>query len=312
MAQNPTRAHKKRLASAKPRQADAKGTVKGDKAKGQSLDPLRQAEIRSARRKKLTAIGVGIFAVLMALSMMLPSLSTIFMRNEANTSTQSDSSDTSSQTSDSTESSDSSTNSSDTGVSAVDTKYQALVDTLTQKLSANANDLATLLNLGNNYMNWAYAASAYATDDSGTSHVNELYAQAIDYYNKYLALNDSDAVKVNIALCTFYSGDSSGATDQLLKLTESSPNYGPAWANLGLTYEAQGDSDKARAAYAKAEEMDPQDEYGAKSYAEQRIAAMDAAASSSSSSSSATATGTGSNPTSGLSEDLATKSGTTL
>ena len=50
---------------------------------------------------------------------------------------------------------------------------------------------------------------------------------------------------------------------------------GPTWACSTRT---QGLTDEARAAYEKAAELDPSDEYGAYSYAQQRISALDEAA----------------------------------
>ena len=75
-------------------------------------------------------------------------------------------------------------------------------------------------------------------------------------------------------MCLLYSGDADAALAALQKLTEEAPDYGPAWANIGLIREYQGDQDEAKEAYQKAIEADPNDEYGAKSYANRRLAAM--------------------------------------
>ena len=101
-------------------------------------------------------------------------------------------------------------------------------------------------------------------------------------------------------------------------LTASAPDYGPAWANLGMLYEASGDNDSAKAAYAKAQQTDPDDEYGAKSYATQRLQSMESAQNSSSSADGSSADGststTGSSQTGaqGLSDTLGNLSGTGL
>lgn len=115
----------------------------------------------------------------------------------------------------------------------------------------------------------------FGSTDADTSHANELLSTAVKYYDEYLAIKDSDAVRVDKALCAYYQEDGTSALQQLKELTESSPDYGPAWANLGLVYEASGDDDSAKAAYAKAQETDPNDEYGAKTYATQRLASME-------------------------------------
>lgn len=273
----------------------AKGTARRDGGK------------KPGKRGKGTQIAIVVFGIVMALSMMLPSLSAIFAGSSSSSSQSSQKADSAS-TTDSSDSSSSTTSS----MASVDAKYSSTVSELEAKLKEKPKSLATLLNLGNDYMAWAYSASTYATDDTSKQHVNDLYQKAMGYYDQYLALNDSSAVRVNRALCQYYSGDVDGAKSALLELTQSDSTYGPAWANLGLMYESSGDTANAKSAYQKAEEADANDEYGAKSFAEQRlsvIASQEAEASDSSSSSTTTTSGS---TTQGLSETLANSSGTNL
>lgn len=272
----------------------AKGTARRDGGK------------KLGKRGKGTQIAIVVFGIVMALSMMLPSLSAIFAGSSSSSSQSSQKADSAS-TTDSSDSSSSTTSS----MASVDAKYSSTVSELEAKLKEKPKSLATLLNLGNDYMAWAYSASTYATDDTSKQHVNDLFQKAMGYYDQYLALNDSSAVRVNRALCQYYSGDVDGAKSALLELTQSDSTYGPAWANLGLMYESSGDTANAKSAYQKAEEADANDEYGAKSFAEQRlsvIASQEAEASDSSSSSTTTSGST----TQGLSETLANSSGTNL
>ena len=116
-------------------------------------------------------------------------------------------------------------------------------------------------------------------------------------------------MRVDRALCQYYSGDADAAKTALEELTQgSAADYGPAWANLGLLYESSRDADAARSAYGKAAETDPDDEYGAKSFAETRLAALNVAQNSASSTSSTSA----GPAAAGLSDALANASGTTL
>lgn len=230
---------------------------------------------QQSKKKSTSNIGpagkalIVVFAVLMALSLMLPSLSSIF-------SSSSSSSSSSEQTTDADSSSDSDSDSSETDyVAKADEKYGAQVATLEEKYASDPVNLATLLNLGKDYMTWGAYVRYFGSTDSDTSHANELLSTAVKYYDEYLAIKDSAAVRVDKALCAYYQEDGTSALEQLKALTESSPDYGPAWANLGLVYEASGDDDAAKAAYAKAQETDPDDEYGAKTYATQRLASME-------------------------------------
>ncbi|MCI1998075.1 MAG: hypothetical protein LKJ49_05500 [Olsenella sp.] len=290
----------KRLARAK--------VASGSNDKGASDKAAKGTARRDGGKKpgKGTQIAIVVFGIVMALSMMLPSLSAIFAGSSSSSSQSSQKADSAS-TTDSSDSSSSTTSS----MASVDAKYSSTVSELEAKLKEKPKSLATLLNLGNDYMAWAYSASTYATDDTSKQHVNDLFQKAMGYYDQYLALNDSSAVRVNRALCQYYSGDVDGAKSALLELTQSDSTYGPAWANLGLMYESSGDTANAKSAYQKAEEADANDEYGAKSFAEQRlsvIASQEAEASDSSSSSTTTSGST----TQGLSETLANSSGTNL
>ena len=215
---------------------------------------------------------IVLFAVLMALSLMLPSLSSIF----SSSSSSSTSSEQTTSSDDPSSSDDSSSESSETDyVAKADEKYGAQVTALEEKYASDPVNLATLLNLGKNYMTWGTYVRYFGSTDADTSHANELLSNAVKYYDEYLAIKDSAAVRVDKALCAYYQEDGTSALQQLKELTESAPDYGPAWANLGLLYEASGDGESAKAAYAKAQETDPNDEYGAKSYATQRLASLE-------------------------------------
>lgn len=292
-------------------------------AKAKRAKGTAEARAKSAKPKDGMSLGakvaLTVFAVLMALSMMLPSIAAIVSSGSASDSS-SDSSQSQASSSDSQDSSsgDDSTSSSSDAVAQADEKYQPLVDALETKLSSDSQNLATLLNLGKDYMAWGVTVRYSGSTDASTSHANELLEKAISYYDQYLALKDSGAVRVDRALCQYYEEETSEATAALEQLTQDMPDYGPAWANLGMLYESAGNSDQAREAYQKAQEADADDEYGAKTYATQRISAMDSAASSSAGttdSTSATTSGsstTGSTGVKGLSDTLANLSGTSL
>ncbi len=263
---------------------------------------------------KASNLGIGakivivLFAALMAFSLMLPSLSALFGSSSSSTST--DSSTTESTTDDSDSSDDSEEKSQ---VEQTDDKYSAIVSTLEEKYASDSTNLATLLNLGKDYMTWGAYVRYYGSTDAETTHANELLDKAVKYYDEYLAQRDSSAVRVDKALCAYYQEDTTSALEQLKALSESAPDYGPAWANLGLLYEATGDTDSAKEAYAKAEEADPNDEYGAKTYAEQRLSSIESSESSDdetdTTSSSDSGTTTSSSSSQGLSDTLNELSG---
>jgi Tfp pilus assembly protein PilF len=257
--------------SGKSKRASAASRTSGDGSSFADRKAKASAKQQKTDRKKLfTTVGIIIFAVVMALSMMLPSLAPIFASQNA--SSQQAAEEQSTSTSDES-SSDTSTESSteQSATSQLDANYTKTITPLEKKLEGDPQNLAALLNLGNEYMNWGYSASYSGSD---AEHSKELLTKAMGYYDRYLALNDSPAVKVNRALCQLYSGDTAGAQAALEQLTQTNADYGPAWANLGLTYEMAANQDAAKAAYEKAQEVDANDEYGAKSFADRRLVQM--------------------------------------
>lgn len=264
---------RKRLARAK--------VVKGGKD-GKKRSVFKPTIVdRMGGKKRTKEIAVAVFAVIIGVSMMLPSLAYIFTGHGpsgqgSNSSQSSDSTNSSESAGDDGGSTDSgNTDSSNEGakndIASIDDRYQKTISSLEDKLASATDDtskLPTLLGLGDDYLQWALAASRQASDDAGKAHVSELYGKAIDYYRQYLAINDSGAVKVKISQCQLYSGDTDAAVQTLEALTQASPDYGPAWVYLGVTYAQKGDNTKAINALKRAEAADPNDEYGAKTLAQ--------------------------------------------
>lgn len=326
------------MADKKDKKQDNQGTqVMGAGKRAASMSVKKKGDDASANKGKAAkksntangGLGLGakivivFFAVLMALSLMLPSLSAVFSAmnsSDASTEQTNDATtDDSASTDDSTDAEDSTTDSADTDsdstetdfVAQIDETYTEATDELLAKYDTDPTNLATLLNLGKNYMTWGVYVRSYGSTDADTSHAYDLLENAVKYYDEYLEQRESSAVRCDRALCYYYKDEGNEALSQLKSLTESDPEYGPAWANLGMLYEASGDEDSAREAYAKAEETDPNDEYGAKSYAEQRVSALDSADSDDSSSTTSTDSSS-STSDQGLSETLGSLSGTSL
>jgi tetratricopeptide (TPR) repeat protein len=282
-----------RATAARPEDKKGKRRSKAKATKAKTTKGGKSPLDKQESKSRLMKIAVIVFAVIMALSMMLPSLASIFTSDSA--------SDAASQA-DSTGSDAAATTTQTTSVATIDAAYSSEVEDLKARLEEDENDLAALLNLGNDYLQWAYTASMFASTDEETAHVDELYDLSIEYYDRYLALNDSNAAAVDRALALYYKGDVDGAIAYLEERSQGAgAEYGPVWANLGMMYESQGDTDAAESAYNKAMETDPDDEYGAYTYASERLASLNGTSTSSSMSSSGS-----------LSDTLSSASGTSL
>lgn len=170
----------------------------------------------------------------------------------------------------------------------VDNQFAPQAETLEKRLEADPENYELLKQLGSLYLSWGYYSSMFAQVDAERVTVNQRLEQAVSYIDRALAIEDSPELRVDRGVAKYYEGDSTAAINTLEEAVELYPDYGPAWANLGLFYESRGRTDEAIVAYEQAIKADPDDENGAKSFAEGRISSINA-----SSSSSTTGTGSG-------------------
>lgn len=157
----------------------------------------------------------------------------------------------------------------------VDALYGAATERLEAQYDADASNPSALLDLANGYFDWGAAAMHYRGTDEADAHVRDLFQRAIELYDRYLAEHPgSKSVEVDRAISVFYGGDAEGAIAALEAFTAEDGTFGPAWANLGMFYEAEGRIEDAAAAYGRAVEADPDDTYHVKTYAQQRLDAL--------------------------------------
>ena len=225
---------------------------------------------------KGTKIVIGIFAVIMALSMMLPSLAPIFAGDSDSAEQTDDTQQTDANSQTETDTKDDATANvpdNDTLKNLAEQNADE-VKKFVKRLEEDPNNLAALLNLGQTYMDWGYSAQYSSTTDEEKAYSNDLLTKAVEYFDRYLALADSDAVQVQKLSAQYYLGNTEESVNAMKQITEQKPDYPLAWAHLGLFYEWQYDFTNATDAYKKAAAADPNDEYGVKSFAEEHIASI--------------------------------------
>ena len=203
-----------------------------------------------------------IFAVILVLSLCLPFFSSCSFGGTAT--------DTASEAVEETQ------EAAQTTVASVDAQYATVISELDSRLSEEPNSLVTLANLGNNYMEWGSALQGASDAADNEEHVQEVFGQAVGYYDQYLALNDSKAVTVNRAICEYYAGSEDEAIADLEQFVATDTTFSPAWVNLGQFYETAGRTDEARAAYNAALEAEAVDSYNMAYYAQLRLYILDA------------------------------------
>lgn len=159
-------------------------------------------------------------------------------------------------------------------VDYVDSQYEGLVSDLEKTLDQTPDDKDALLQVARYCSSWGSTVGMLAQTDEESAHGEELLQRAIGYYDRYLEIESTAEASTERALCEYYLGENDAATADLESVTELWPDYAPAWADLGMLYETAGQTDQATAAYEKAVELDPDDEAGAKSFAEGRLESL--------------------------------------
>lgn len=242
---------------------------KDDAEKGEHL-------VTPSRRRPVVLVAVVACSIIMVGSILLPSLSSIVsgIRRSAAAATAAATTDAAT-----TGEAATTTNSK---MDSIDSSYQAKVDALEAKLQDKPDDLASLINVANDYRDWGQAATRYATSDDERAHASELLTKAMGHYDSYLALEDSSAARVSRAMCQYYQGDVDGAKATLLAVTQADGTYAPAWAQLATIYKAQGDTQAETDALNRALSVDPDDVYGVRSTVTQRLSALTAGSASTS------------------------------
>lgn len=155
----------------------------------------------------------------------------------------------------------------------VNATYGTAERNLQATYDADSSNPVALLNLANGYFDWGDAAQSVAKTDDERQHARDLFNKAIDLYDQYLQDNpNSNSVIVDRAIAIFYAGDHKKAIAELEKFTASNDSFAQAWANLGMFYEADGQTDKAKTAYQKA--VDTATDSNVKAYAQEHLGAL--------------------------------------
>ena len=219
----------------------------GSKRQGQQAD---EKNVKKARRpgelSTFQKVVVVLFIVVFALSTLAGALASVFQSSQTV----------------------------EYNVDYVDSQYTDYVADLESKLEDDPENAETLLATARACSSWGSSVLMLATTDEESSHGTELMQRAIDYYDRYLALDNASDARTERAMCEYYLGDTEAATADLEAVTTDDPEYAPAWYDLGTLYEGQGLSDEALAAYQKAVELDPDDEQGVGTNAQSRIDAL--------------------------------------
>ena len=155
----------------------------------------------------------------------------------------------------------------------VNATYGTAERNLKATYDADSSNPVALLNLANGYFDWGDAAQSVAKTDDEHQHARDLFTEAIKLYDQYLQDNpNSNSVIVDRAIAIFYTGDHTKAIAELEQFTVTNDSFAQAWANLGMFYETDGQTDNAKTAYQKA--VDTATDSSVKAYAQEHLDAL--------------------------------------
>lgn len=221
-----------------------------------SLHSIQKDNERAMKRKRTgKEIAVIVIAIIMVVSILLPSFA-VFLGNKQNATP--------------------------TSFSSTVDIYTPQIETLQKKLEENPTSATDALALANEQYNYGRYAMVYAQTDEEKTQANQIMQTAADDFTHYLDLagelvtfDEKNAV-VTRALCNLYLDNATNAIRQLKDLLKET-NFAPAWQGLGMIYESQGDTNKAIEAYQNALDAPQEAQQDVTSYCEQRLKALKAA-----------------------------------
>lgn len=251
----------------------------GAKSAGSNTSKDSKPEAPNKLRRTFIVIAVVLASLIMALSILLPSLSAVIEALTSGSEATTEEAATTEASTDEAEDESDDSSEDDTYQQYIDTineRYGTTADSLQAKVDADATDKASLINLANTYYEWGTSLSNFATTDEQTLSMQEKLNKASELYGTYLELEDSNAARVSQIMCNYYLGNVDAAINDLEAFCAKTASYAPAWSDLGMMYNAKGDTAKAIEAYSKVSEVDPNDTYGLKSSAESQISSLSA------------------------------------
>ncbi len=172
---------------------------------------------------------------------------------------------------------DNSTQTGGSTVDAVDAQFQPQVASLTSVLQSNPESYTILVSLGNTYFDWAAQKQQASQSSTATLGADlPLWNSAKDAYSRAVVIkSDEPTVMVDYAITLFYTGDSLKAISTAEAVTKATPDFSPAWFNLGIFYQTTEKNDKAVAAFERYLKLDPKGSSGGSpDFAQQQLDAL--------------------------------------
>ncbi len=186
------------------------------------------AKKNGKKKKTGKEIAVIVFAIFIALSMMIPSIGYIInnMQNQQE--------------------------SHPVTIQQVDETFTKKTDELNEKIKIDPKNANLYDELGNDYLQWASYASVLPVEGQDTAAtVNGLKHKALDAFNASLEISTTEAGVVGKALSLTMLNDPDQAETLLEGYLKDHPESTAAYQMLAQVFEVKGEKEKALEAYEK-------------------------------------------------------------
>lgn len=162
---------------------------------------------------------------------------------------------------------------------AINQQFTPTVSALTAQLQSEPESYTVLVNLGNTYFDWAAQVQQQSQTTSAAVGTDlPLWVSAKDAYGRALAVQPGEPpVAVDYAITLFYTGEAAKAIEQAEAVAKASPDFAPAYFNLGIFYGSTGENAKAIANFEKYLELDPEGKQGNADFAKSQLESLGSA-----------------------------------
>lgn len=203
---------------------------------------------------------VVIFAIILVVTLTLPSLSALFSKSESQADT-------------TTEQAQQDQPKTPQSAEEVDASFKPAIDSLEKRLQEAPTNVSLLHNMSEAYRSWGIALSPYAQDQAVKDHQNEVLQKAVDTYDKLYQQSPSNTVKTDKAVTKYYMGKTDEAIADLEAIAKEEPTT-EHWANIAVLYEQMDNKEKAEEYYNKALEATDEGTEGMKEFIKARLEAQ--------------------------------------
>lgn len=139
-------------------------------------------------------------------------------------------------------------------IDAIALKHTPLIKSREASLAADPGNYELNVLQGQEYFDWAAEVMQSTQGKQG----EDLWTAAVPFYQAALKTRPGDPnVTTDYSIALYYSGETTTAISVVEQVITGNPSFAPARFNAGIFYQAAGDNMKAKAAWEKYLQLEP-------------------------------------------------------